>query len=55
MESFEFITQGMADIFMNDREIYDSNPETALYRVIKEIKEIKDTIFEMTSEDSYLF
>jgi hypothetical protein len=55
MESFEFITQGMADIFINDREIYDTNPETVLYKILKEIKDIKDTIFDFTSEDSYLY
>lgn len=55
MESFEFITQGMADIFINDREIHDTNPETVLYKVLKEIRDIKDTIFDHTTEDSYLY
>jgi hypothetical protein len=55
MESFEFITQGMADIFINDREIYDTNPEAVLYRVLKEIRDIKETIFEKSSEDSYFY
>lgn len=55
MESFEFITQGMADIFINDREIHDTNPETVLYKVLKEIRNIKDTIFDCTSEESFLY
>lgn len=49
MQSFEFITQGMADIFINDRDVNDSNPEAILYRVLKEVRDIKQTIFDMSS------
>ena len=45
----------MADIFISDREIYDTNPEAVLYRVLKEVKDIKETIFDMSSEASCLY
>ena len=56
VESFQFITQGMADIFINDNsQIYQNNPEAMLYRVIKQVHEIKDMVFEMSNEKSYLY
>ena len=53
MESFEFITQGMADIFISDRESNDTNPETVLYKILKEVRDIKDTIFDFKNEEAY--
>ncbi len=34
MESFEFITHGMADIFISEKS---NDPETVLYKLIKQI------------------
>ena len=50
MEAFQFITQGMADIFINDQEIYETNPEVVLYRVLRELKEIKEAVFDINSD-----
>jgi hypothetical protein len=35
MESFEFITQGMADIFIHDKMYYEKNPEAMLFKIVK--------------------
>lgn len=40
----------MADIFINDQEIYETNPEVVLYRVLKELKEIKEAVFDINSD-----
>ena len=45
----------MADIFMSDREINDTNPEAVLYKILKEVRDIKDTIFDFKTEDSFLY
>lgn len=55
MESFEFITQGMADIFIHDKQYYEKNPEAMLFKIIKEIREINDTVLAMTNEESNYF
>lgn len=47
MESFEFITHGMADIFITDK---NNDPEAVLYKIIKQLHEIKDTVFDMNNE-----
>ena len=46
MESFEFITQGVADIFVNDNQYIKNNPEFMLYKLIKHLDDIKRTVFE---------
>ncbi len=55
MEAFQFITQGMADIFINDQEIYQTNPEVVLYRVLRELREIKEAVFDINSEAACLY
>jgi hypothetical protein len=45
----------MADIFIHDKQYYEANPEAMLFKVIKEIREINDTVFQMTNEESVFF
>jgi len=45
----------MADIFINDQEIYETNPEVVLYRVLRELKEIKEAVFDINSDAACLY
>lgn len=56
VESFEFITQGMANIFISDKLTdFENDPSCVLYKVLKELHAINDTVFEMTNHDSFFF
>lgn len=56
MESFEFITQGMANIFINDRLSQSENDASSvLLKVLRELHYINDTVLAMTNKESYCF
>lgn len=51
MEMFEFITTGMASMFMHDQKFYRNNPDHMLYKVVTELYSIKNTLFDMNIND----
>jgi len=42
----------MADIFISEK---NNDPEATLYKIIKQLHEIKDTVFDMNNEESYFY
>ena len=41
LESFEFITRGIASIFVQDQEFFNAHPDAMLYQIIQQLRALQ--------------